>query len=85
MRVHLCEEYMSNNHQKRRLAGLRRYGWEEHGIDLKPYKVHQISLLGKMSSLSEARFSTLEAAKRYVRPRRLVAIYKDRKKIWPKS
>lgn len=53
--------------------------------DPKPCKIHQVSLLGKVASLPEARFATLEAAKRYVRPRRLVAIYKDRKKIWPKS
>jgi hypothetical protein len=53
--------------------------------DPKPYKVHQLSLFGKVASSPEARFATLEAAKRYVRPRRLVAIYKDRKRIWPKS
>jgi hypothetical protein len=42
--------------------------------DPKPYKIHQISLHGEVSGLPEARFATLEAAKRYPRPRRLVAI-----------
>ena len=36
--------------------------------DPKPYKVHQLSLFGKVASSPEARFATLEAAKRYVRP-----------------
>lgn len=53
--------------------------------DPKPYKVHGISPLGKVTSLPEARFTTLEGAMRYVRPRRLVAIYNNRKKIWPTS
>ena len=36
--------------------------------DPKPYKVHAISPLGKVRSLPEARFATLESVMRYVRP-----------------
>jgi hypothetical protein len=64
--------------QRGKQQGLLRRG------DPKPYKVHEISALGKVASSPEARFATLDAAMRYVRPRRLVAIYKDGKKIWPK-
>jgi hypothetical protein len=52
--------------------------------DPKRYKIHQISPRGEVTGLPDLRFATLQAAKRYVRPTRLVAIYKDRSKIWPR-